>query len=230
MKKAECAENKSSKSANGKVSAWYYVDFAVSFLACFFSFFPSAFFRVYFIIFATQLVCFVAVSILIYGYKKNPETKPGRVLMRTVRVMVYTAALAGLFVFHKPSGPVFYPVDKFVFCANYDDPDKMFFFLPDKIPSDARDYHSMFEPGWLDGAYIQIEFFTDTEQLNEYRNFAQSCGAVKTDSKECSEYRYASERTGSGENVEIWEFPRPEGGCRAKYCICPENGFFMITC
>ena len=134
MKKAECAENKSSKSANGKVSAWYYVDFAVSFLACFFSFFPYAFLRIYSIVFVIELVCFVSVSVLIYGCKKPPESKPGRVLMRTVRVMVYTAALAGAFLFFRPSNsPVLYPVDKAVVCSITSIP-MSFIFFPIRFP------------------------------------------------------------------------------------------------
>ncbi|MDE7293975.1 MAG: hypothetical protein K2N72_06095 [Oscillospiraceae bacterium] len=228
MKKAECAENKSAK---GKVSAWYYVDFAVSLLACVFSFLITAFLRIYFIFFAIELVCFVSVCTLIYSYKKPPETRAGRVLMRTVRVTVYTAALAGAFLLFMPSDiPVLYPVDKAVFVFNYTDTD-MFYFLPDKLPSNARNYYGRFVPGFGQGsAGIRIEFFTDTAQLEEYRSFAQSCGAVKTENKGGWEQGYINEKTGREEAVEIWEFPKPEGGgYRANYYICPESGYFMIV-
>ena len=231
MKKAECAENKSAKSANGRVSAWYYVDFAVSLLACVFSFLITAFLRIYFIFFAIELVCFVSVCILIYSYKKPPEARAGRVLMRTVRVTVYTAALAGAFLLFMPSDiPVLYPVDKAVFCFNYTDTD-MFYFLPDKLPSNARDYHGRFVPGFGQGsAGIRIEFFTDTAQLEEYRSFAQSCGAVKTNNKGSREQKYVNEWTGRVEAVEVWKFPEPRGdGHHATYCICPESGYFMIV-
>ncbi len=228
MKKAGCAANKSVKS---KVSAWYYVDFAVSLLACAFSFLITAFLRIYFIFFVIELVCFVAVCILIDSYKKPPETRAGRVLMRTVRVTVYTAALAGAFLFFKPlDSPVLYPVDKAVFCFNYTNTDK-FYFLPDKMPSNARDYHRMFMPGFGPGSPgIRIIFSTDTAQLEEYRNFAQSCGAVKTNNKRDWVQKYINERTGIEEDVEAWDFPKPEGSSYyATYYICPESGYFMIT-
>lgn len=212
-----------------KFSPWYYVDFGVSFLACFFSFFPSAFLRIYSIVFVIELVCFVSVSVLIYGCKKPPESKPGRVLMRTVRVMVYTAALAGAFLFFRPSNsPVLYPVDKAVVCFNYINTDE-FYFLPDKIPSNAGSYKMRYGPEWADSDDLWIELYTDTAQLEEYRNFARRCGAVKSNHKECCEFGYTSERAGKGD-VEVWDFPQPGGGgYRATYYICPESGYFIIT-
>ncbi|MDE7293976.1 MAG: hypothetical protein K2N72_06100 [Oscillospiraceae bacterium] len=228
MKKAECAE---SKNAKNKVSAWYYIDFAVNMLVSPFAFFVSMFYAVYLKFWAILFVCFIVMCIFPDYYQKPPPARFIRVIMGIVRTVSYTAALAvvSLYCMQGSKQPVLYPVDKAIFCANYDDPDKMFFFLPDKIPSDARDYHSMFAPAWLDGASIRIEFFTDTAHLEEYRSFAQSCGAVKTETnKDWQEY--LNERTGREEAVEIWEFPKPEGGgYRATYYICPESGFFMIN-
>lgn len=188
------------------------------------------FYTVYLKFWAILFVCFIVMCIFPDYYQKPPPARFIRVIMGIVRTVSYTAALTvvGLYCMQASKQPVFYPVDKAVFCANYTDPDEMFFFLPDKIPSDARDYHRSFVPAWQDGANIRIEFFTDTAQLEEYRNFAQSCGAVKTETnKDWQEY--LNERTGREEAVEVWEFPEPKGGgSHAIYYICPESGYLMI--
>ncbi|MDE6592049.1 MAG: hypothetical protein K2K57_03170 [Oscillospiraceae bacterium] len=231
MKKAECAENESIKSAKNRVSAWYYIDFAVNLLVSPFAFFISFFYTIYFKFFAIEFVCFFVMCIFPDYYKKPPAAHLIRVIMGIVRAVVYTVALTvvALSCMQASKQPVFYPVDKAVFCANYTDPDEMFFFLPDKIPSNARDYQRSFMPGWLDRASISIDFFTDTAQLEEYRNFAQSRGAVKVETnKDLQEY--LNERTGREEAVEVWEFPEPKsGGYHATYCICPESGYLMIN-
>lgn len=216
-----------------KPSGWYYADLAVAVVTLLGLGFTGLSIIYHAAIFYVPVIAFFA--IIIVGLSKKRYThklsKPCRIAAGIIRGTLYAIVL---FSFAVPvimdkSEPALYPLQKAIYLKNYTDPESIFDFLPDNIPSNAENYRVRFVPKFLQGeANIQIDFFTDPPQLEEYRNYAQSRGAVKLNRKDGWEQAYINERTGREEAVEIWEFPARTGGYHAVYCICPESGYFMI--
>lgn len=227
------ALDKADENIRIKPSGWYYADLAVAVLTVLGLWFTMT--PVMFWAFSRVLIIALIAGIIVYARKKyyaDKLSKPWRIAAWVIRGTLYALALFSLstpFIISADL-PVLYPLQKAIYLKNYTNPESIFDFLPDNIPSNAENYRVRFVPKFLQGeANIQIEFFTDPPQLEEYRNYAKSRGAVKLNRNEGWEQAYINERTGREEAAEIWEFPAPTGGgYPASYCICPESGYFMI--
>lgn len=225
--------DKAEVNIDAKPSGWYYADLTVAIVTVL-GLCLTWVSMVYQTVAYIPFIALIA-GIIVYSRKEyyaDKLSKPWRIVTGIIRGALYAIALFSLSVPFIMSAdvPFIYPVQKAVYLKNYTDPESIFGFLPDTIPSNAENYKVRFVPKVLQGeAYIQIEFFTDRLQLEKYRAYAQSCGAVKTEANKGWQ-EYLNEKTGTAEGAEAWEFPASTGGgCRAAYYICPESGFFMIT-
>ena len=208
------------------ISGWYYADLGVSLATCMFAFFPAGMFWVYVRILAVGLVCAAAVIRLKKHYTKPLMEHSRKIFHGILRAAIIINALAavGVFCVLTSDQPLVYPVRKAIYCEN--DTEGIFHFLPDRIPENAVECQIHMSPGFLQAeAYIQIKYFTDTAQLDSYREYAKSCGAVKVTPVDGMKI-YLTEKTGSSE-AEAWKFPAD--GYTPYYFICPESGYFMIT-
>lgn len=211
------------------ISAWYYADFAVGLATCVYTFFLAGMFAIYGRILAVGLVCTVAVVCLKKHYMKPFDGRFRKIfhgMLRSV-IIINAVAAVGIFCILRSDSPLVYPVRRAIYCYNYSDRgERIFRFLPDKIPENAVECKVQMSPGFLQAEpYIQIEYFTDTAQLDIYREYAESCGAVMVTPTDRI-MRYLTDKTGSSE-VEAWKFPAD--GYTPYYYICPESGYFMIT-
>ena len=219
--------DKAKENIRAKPSGWLYADIAVAavtVLGVWLTFLGIA----YVIAFYVSVFAFIACIIVtlcrkLYSVKLS---KPWRIVTGVIRGALYAIALSAFAVpvIMVMSEPALYPVQKAIYRLNYvDRGESTLYFLPDNIPDDAGDYKIKMFPGLMQAEdYIRIEFSTSSEQLTEYRNFAQSCGAVKT------EAICVNEMTGREETVESWKF-LIYGDRYAIYFIWPESGYFTIT-
>lgn len=230
LQKRRTAPECGREQVKAKPSGWYYADLAVA-IAVFVGLGVTWMALAYNVIFhvpAAALVIAVAVSSCKRLYSKKPP-KPLRIALGVVRGMLYAAGAASFAVpvIMMSDEPELFPLQQAIYRENYSDRgESIFYFLPDKIPENAADYNIRMVPALLQGApYIQIEFFTDTAQLDNYREYAVSCGAVMETPGDGWQ-KYLTEKTGSS-YVEAWKFP--SNGYTPYYYICPESGYFMIT-
>lgn len=209
-----------------KPSGWYYADLAVAAVTVLGLGFTGIN-MVYHVIFYVPVIAFILFNI-VFSCKEHythKPSKPWRIASGVIRGVLYAIALFSFAVpvIMEKSEPDLYPLQKTIFSFNYTDRGKStLYFLPDKIPRNARDYKIEMFPGLLqEKDRIRIEFFTTSEWLAVYRSHAQSCGAVK------STERYENKKTGMEESAEVWKFRIYEERY-AVYYICPESGYFMI--
>ncbi|MCM1578969.1 MAG: hypothetical protein NC078_09245 [Ruminococcus sp.] len=213
-----------------KPSGWYYADMAVAVGTVLWQWFTftAMIFR------AVAYVPFIALGagMIVHSRKEYYADKlstPWRIVTGTIRAGLYALALfsCSLIFIMGADEPALYPLQKAVYMKNYREPENIFLFLPDNIPLDAKNYKAQFTPAFLQGsAFIRIEFFTESTQLNKYRDFAKKCGAVKTSAHD-SWAEYIAGTAGITETPEEWQFP-VKGGYHAYYYIWPESGYFMI--
>ncbi len=220
--------DKAEKCIREKPSGWYYADLAVAIVTVLglgFTWISI----IYQAIFYIPVIAFAAIIIVLLckKYYLVRLAKPWRIAAGFIRVTLYAVVLLSFavpFIMFTSDDPALYPVQKEIYRLNYvDRGERVLYFLPDNIPDDAGDYKIKMFPGLMQAEdYIRIEFFTSSGQLTEYRNFAQSCGAVKT------EAICVNEVTGREETVESWKF-HIYGDRYAVYFIWPESGYFTLT-
>lgn len=227
---AEISGDNGQEQVKQNVSGWYYADITAA-IAVFIGLGATWAGMAYYVICHVSVAAFViavTVNLCKKLYCKKPP-KPLRIFLGVVRGVLYSVGAASLAVpvIMMSDAPVLFPLQQAIYRENYSDRgERIFHFLPDKIPKNAADYKIRMVPAILQGEpYIQIEFFTDNAQLDSYREYAESCGAVRETPAD-SWKEYLTEKTSSSE-AEAWKFPAD--GYTPYYYICPESGYFMIT-
>lgn len=217
-----------------KPSGWLYADIAVAavtVLGVWFTFLGMAYVITLYVSGFAFIACIIVT--LCRKHYSVKLSKPWRIVTGGIRGALYVIALSAFAVpvIMAMSKPALYPVQKEIYSFNFSDRgESVLYFLPDNIPDDVGDYKIVMAPGVLQAeAYIQIEFSTSSEQLEEYRSFAQGCRAVKVETNKGWQ-EYLNEKAGREQTVEAWQFPVPTGGrYHATYYICPESGYFLIV-
>ncbi|MDE6592050.1 MAG: hypothetical protein K2K57_03175 [Oscillospiraceae bacterium] len=225
--------DKAEEYIRAKPSGWYKADLTVAVvtvLGVWFTFLGMA----YRVALDVSIIALIA-GIIVFARKKHYSdklSKPRRIAAGVIRGVLYAIALSAFAVpfFMKVQSPFLYPVQKAIYCFNFGDMrESTLYFLPDNIPDDAGEYKIKMVPGVLQSeSFIQIEYSTSSEQLSEYRSFAQSCRAVKVETNKGWQ-EYLNEKAGREQTVEQWKFTAPAGGYYASYYICPESGYFLIV-
>lgn len=209
------------------VSKWRIADFILCTLIIFLS--PIALLYHYYnniVITAFIFAGIIAFCKSIY-YIEKPKIKFVKIIIVVVRSALYSIAIIGTIIpFIKTNARWYYPVNRALFLSNYVSRSQLNDIIIEEIPKNAEDYKYTFIPKVLQGsATVDVQFFTDSTTIQQYRNKAEKYGAEHykiTDEKAVKWFNFMQENNADTNGAEVYDFGR------TVYIINEKTGYFRL--
>lgn len=176
---------KKEENVKHKISKWYNIDISLCGIIIFLGMPLSMILISYSSIWGMAIILYFVVRLgKNFYYIDKPVSKSFKIITTIVRSMLYAMVI---FVTIIPltiskDWKWYYPVQRMAYLSNYNKGSSMYEFLPEKIPSNAKEYEIRFVQKLMQGsAAIDICFYTDSKTIVEYRKKAVDYGAEKVD-------------------------------------------------
>ncbi len=217
-----------------KFTIWRYTDILLCFLLAFPMSFVGLAYAYYHTIWLISMPLLFVLWLAKPLYDRNRPTPKGlRYVTGILRTVLYVIAGIAILIPHTMGldWKWYYPVQRTVYLSNYSEGSVLEMLLPETLPEEAEHYEVTFIPKVMQGsATVDIRFYTDAASIQNYRAYAERCGAEHYDIQDEKVQKWKNFMESSGANTDGAEVMIFKSGYSntAVWMLNERTGYFHI--